>query len=219
MCVHVCFRVFVCVCVHVHVYVSMSQRGLYIRRKYCVFNLLISRWWRIISELIKSKSGFYQDLCLSVKSHSEAWVQRYSRLCSLWEVWKWMHLLDIRRNLYHYICICLYSSISIVCGLCVCVCVWAVHTSVCETHGELCSFGCSCMMDIWKLNWLMAPPSQEPASHPLPGLCVCDACVCVFVCVCLCGRTRVEWSGSRGTLHLASPPATDRHPCWTCKDF
>lgn len=85
---------------------------------------------------------------------------------------------------------------------------WAVHTRAREAHRELCSFGCSCMMDIWKLNWLMAPPSLQPAGRPLAELRVC-----------VCGGGGVLWNGGGGgTIHLASQPATDNHPCWTFRE-
>lgn len=81
----------------------------------------------------------------------------------------------------------------------VCVCVWAVHTRACEAHRELCSFGCCCMMDIWKLNWLMAPPSQQPAGRPLAEQ---------SVCVSVWWGSQLEWWGGS----TSGQPSCHRQP-------
>lgn len=82
-------------------------------------------------------------------------------------------------------------------GVCACVCVWEreTHTHLCEACRELWSFGWACMMDIWKLNWLSAPPSQQPAGRPLAELresCAC-VCVCAVGVVGFCGGGLYIW--------------------------
>lgn len=110
------------------------------------------------------------------------------------------------------ICHDMYVSVSIsTASARVCVCVCGLFTPVCEAHRELCSFGYGCMMDIWKLNWLMVPPSQQATACPIAELrgCVCiRMCACVYVCVCVTGRYP---GGSEWTLHLDSCLATDKH--------
>lgn len=85
------------------------------------------------------------------------------------------------------------------------VCVWDVHTRACEAHRKLCSFGCSCMMDIWKLNWLIAPPSQQPAGRPLAELRERE-------CMCAWWGSTLEWwrvSTSGQTSCHRQPPLLD----------
>lgn len=217
----------VCACVCV-------SEGLDIRRNNCVFNLLISRWWRIILRWSKSKSQFYQDLYLSIKYRSHKYTRTHTHtkkavsvppcVCCLCHLLKWMCLLYIW-SLCHAIHICLCPSISTsqLSSVCVrgCVCVREIHTHPCEAHRELCSFGCGCMMDIWKLNWLMAPPSQQPAGCLLAQLREVCVCVCVWWWVVGgVGMQGGEWASAVwGALHLASRLVTDKHPCWTFKAF
>ena len=149
-----------------------------------------------------SKSQIYQELHLSIKQHSRIWTHQHKVIHTRWAALVLSSLLRVwcvKTNVSFYIsCLCRSIWIFLCASIStsqLCVCVWDSQPFLWSSQRTV-QLWLWLMMDIWKLNWLMAPPSQQPAGRPLAE--IKEVCVCEHVCK--VGR----WASMWRTLHLAS---------------